>query len=312
MNVQNARTAVCNLIVIGSFLLTSGWCQQMSGFERRRAELMLHEIDADMRRHYYDTNFHGLDWDSKVRETKEAIDHADSVAQALSKIAALLDSLNDSHTALLPPKPRLVHDYGWQAQLMGERCYMVRVRPGSDAEAKGVKPGDEVLGINGYAPTRKTFSKIEYFFDDLRPQPSLRLVLRDPAGKERTVELAAQIIERHAVMEDHFAGGVDIRAKIRGMDRLRERDTRVVEMGDELVILRFPHFFFKESKIDGLIGKARKHKALILDLRENSGGSEETLKYLLGGVFGKEIKIGDLVHRDERKPIVSRTRGRAF
>ncbi len=87
---------------------------------------------------------------------------------------------------------------------------------------------------------------------------------------------------------------------------------RVVEMGDELVILKFPHFHFNELRIDSLIGKARKHRALILDLRGNGGGSEETLQYLLGGVFDKEIKIGDLVRRDERKPIVARKHGHAF
>jgi hypothetical protein len=161
MNGREPRVCTLAFIVIGSFLLTSGWCQTITSFERKRAQAMLHEIDSDVRKHYYDPNFHGLDWDGKVRETQQAIDQADSGGQALSKIAALLDSLNDSHTLLVPPQPRLLHDYGWQAPLIGERCYMVRVRPGSDAEAKGVKPGDEVLGINGYAPTRKTFSKIE-------------------------------------------------------------------------------------------------------------------------------------------------------
>ena len=298
--------------IIGSFLLTSGWGQKITSFERTRAQAMLHDIDSDVRKHYYDPAFHGLDWDAKVRGTREAIDQAESGNQALSKIAALLDSLNDSHTVFLPPQPAVRHDYGWQAQLIGRRCYVVRVRPGSDAEAKSVKPGDEILGINGYAPTRKTFEKIEYFFGVLRPQTSLRLVLRDPAGKERTVNIAAQITEDHPGLDDHFAGGLDIRAKIRNMDLYRQRLPRVVEMGDELMILKFPHFFFDEAKIDSLIGKARKHKALIVDLRGNGGGSIDTLKYFLGGVFDKEIKIGDRVTRDERKPLVIRTHGHCF
>jgi len=310
VNERKARGCTLGFILAG-LLLTFAWSQKITSLERNRAESILHEIAADVKKHYYDPKFHGLDWDAKVRETKQKIDDADSGNKALSEIAALLDSLNDSHTVFVPPPPALRHDYGWQAQVIGERCYVLRVRPGSDAEAKGLKPGDEILGINGYAPTRKTFVKIAYFFDALRPQPALRLVLRDPVGQERTANIAAQMTEHHPGL-GHTLGGRDIRDKIREMDWARESDVRAFEMGDELVILKFPHFHFNEMKIDSLIGKARKHKVLILDLRGNGGGSEDTLKYLLGGVFDKEIKVGDLVRRDERKPIVARTHGHCF
>jgi C-terminal processing protease CtpA/Prc len=311
VNRRKAKVCTLGFIVIGGLLLTSAGCQKITSFERKRAQAMLQEIDSDVRKHYYDPKFHGLDWDGKVRETQQAIDQADSANAALSKIAALLDSLNDSHTLFVPPQPALLHEYGWQAQLFGEHCYVIRVRPASDAEAKGMKPGDEILGINGYAPTRKTFVKIGYFFDVLRPQPSLRLLLRDPAGKERTANIDARIIEYHPGVGS-FVVGRGIQQAIRDMDWSRQMLPRVVEMGDELMILKFPHFHFNELKIDVLIGKARKHKALILDLRGNGGGSEETLQYLLGGVFDKEIKIGDRVGRDERKPIVARKHGHAF
>jgi C-terminal processing protease CtpA/Prc len=42
-----------------------------------------------------------------------------------------------------------------------------------------------------------------------------------------------------------------------------------------------------------MIGRARKYPNLIIDLRGNPGGSVDTLKYLVGGVFDKEIKIAD-------------------
>jgi len=283
----------------------------MTDLEQKRAQALLRDIARDVRNHYYDPKFHGLDWDAKVRETQQRIDHASSGNKALSEIAALLDSLDDSHTVLIPPPPGVLHEYGWEALLIGEHCYVTRVRPGSDAEAKGLKAGDEILGINGYAPTRKTFEKITYFFDWLHPQPSLRLALRDSAGRERTLNIAAEIVERRRALEDYFSASGEIRAKVRNMDLANVRP-REVEMGDRLLIVKFAHFNFNEWKIDSLISSARKHEALILDMRGNGGGSEDTLKYLLGGVFEKEVRIGDLARRYGHESFVAKSHGHCF
>lgn len=101
---------------------------------------------------------------------------------AMSHIAAALDSLNDSHTFFLPPQHAYLHDFGWQYQMIGERCSVTRVRPKSDAETKGVKPGDEVPTINGFTPTRQTLWKLQYVFRVLRPQPELLLDFEGSCG----------------------------------------------------------------------------------------------------------------------------------
>jgi carboxyl-terminal processing protease len=84
---------------------------------------------------------------------------------------------------------------------------------------------------------------------------------------------------------------------------------RYAEMGDELLVSQFPRFFFDQTEVDRLIDKARKHKALIVDLRGNPGGAVDTLKYLLGGIFDNEVKIGDRVGRKEHKPEVAKSGG---
>ena len=45
----------------------------------------------------------------------------------------------------------------------------------------------------------------------------------------------------------------------------------------------------------------------MVDLRGNPGGAVETLKYLVGGMFENEVKIGDRVGRDAHKAMISRT-----
>jgi carboxyl-terminal processing protease len=56
--------------------------------------------------------------------------------------------------------------------------------------------------------------------------------------------------------------------------------------------------------------KARKRKALILDLRGNGGGSEETLLRMIGNLVDHDVKVGDLKRRKENKPLLAKTRGK--
>jgi len=304
---------------VGLTLICISWAipavsQKISSFDRDRDETMLNVIAADVKKHYYDPKLHGVEWDGKVREMKQRIDQAESSNKGLSEIAALLDSLNDSHTFFLPPQHAYRTDYGWNGQLIGGRSYVMRVRPGSDAESKGVKPGDEILSINGYTPTKENFWKMEYVFNTLRPQAGLHLELRDPSGKKRTVDAAANFKESTRVKDlTGASGGNDIWDLFREEEnQAHQSRARTVEMGDELMILKFPGFFFEESEVDSMMNKAHRHKALIIDLRENGGGSVDTLKFLLGRMFDNEIKIGDRMGREEHKPMVAKPHGHRF
>jgi carboxyl-terminal processing protease len=314
INREFARIDAAALIVIIGLLTTNGWCQKITSLDRDRAQVMLREISSDIKKHYYDPKFHGVNWDAKVEEMEQKIDATDSMNLALSKVAAALDSLNDSHTFFLPPAHAYRHDYGWQAQVIGDRCFVIRVRPGSDAEKKGVKPGDELVALNGFTPNRDNLWKMQYVFNTLRPQPALKLDLRDPAGKQRQVDVLTTVIEKKRVTDlTGGDGGNDIWDLIRQEQNAEHlgRD-RFAELGDDVGILKFPGFFFSESEIDGMIGKARKHKALVLDLRGNPGGSVDTLKYLIAGFFEKEVKIGDRVGRSEHKPLIAKPHGHPF
>jgi len=278
----------------------------LSRIDRERAEDMLQVIGNDMRKHYYDPRFHGVDWDANLKLAKAKIEKADTNGRAFSEIAAALDVLNDSHTFFLPPQRAIRHDYGWQRQMIGEHCFIIRVRPGSDAEAKGVKPGDEVLSINGFAPDRANSWKMDYVYNVLRPQPALNLELRDPAGAARKSEVLAKITETKHVF-DLTGENSDIWDLVReGEADRRLSGWRSETFGDDLMILKFPQFFFSAPQIDDLLAKVRKQKALILDLRGDPGGSVDVLRQFLGGMFENEIKIGDRVGRDNHKPMTTK------
>ncbi len=287
-------------------------CQQMSSLDRDRVVDMLELVSKDVRKHYYDPEFHGIDWDARVTEAKKGIKVQTSLGMAFSYVAWALDGLDDSHTFFLPPQRPIKHTYGFETAMVGDKCFVTRVRPGSDAEAKGVKPGDEVLAIEGRAPNRAIMWKMDYRFRVLRPQPDLRVVLRNPAGQQHELQVAAKIVELYRVTDlTAGSGGMDIWNLVRESEteahRMRIRSNPV---GDDVLVAKLPRFFFDQSEVDGLIDKARKHQALILDLRDNPGGAIDTLKYLLGGLFDHEVKIGDRKGRKELKPEVAKPRGR--
>jgi carboxyl-terminal processing protease len=282
--------------------------QQISSLDRSRAQDMLMIVASEVRKHYYDPKFHGVDWDAKVAEAKQKIEKTTSMSMALSHIAAALDTLNDSHTFFLPPQHSDRIDYGFQYEIVGERCFVTRVRPKSDAEAKAVRAGDEILTLNGYDVNREDLWRIQYVFSVLRPQVTLHLELQDSSGVKRQVEVAAKIREGKKVTDLTWqSGGSDI------FDIFRQQETeehlmraRYAEFGDQLTVLKVPEFIFSPAEVADMIGKVRKHPNLIVDLRGNPGGSVETLKYLVGGMFDKEVKIADRVGRKESKPEVAK------
>lgn len=295
------------LVFVNTVVTCAAPAQEMSKLNRDRAEEMLQVVARDVSKHYYDRQFHGVNWGAKVEGAKQKIDRETSLGMAFSHIAAAMDSLNDSHTFFVPPQRPVRSDFGWEFQMIGNRCFITQVKPGSDAESKGVKPGDEVVAINSYGPTRDNLWKMDYAFRILRPQPGLKLALRSPSGQEREVEVMTRFRELSRV-EDMTGNGIwdFVRQAENEEHYLRARSK---EVGDDVLVIKLPEFLFTESEIESLIHKASKRQSLIIDVRGNPGGAVDTLKYLLGGVFDHEVKIADQVERDKTKPLTAKSMG---
>jgi C-terminal processing protease CtpA/Prc len=283
------------------------WGQQPFGdLDRDRANVMLHSITKDVKKHYYDEKLNGADFDGRIRDAEERIKKATSVSQTMSIIAWTLDVLGDSHTYFVPPARSTRYDYGLRMQMVGDKCFVLNVRPGSDAETKGLKPGDQILSINNIAPDRENFHNIQYLFNLLRPMPSLKLQLRSPDGKERPLEVAAQIKQLKLGPMD-LTSSIDLDSLIReGEASDRMERTRCVEMGDTY-ICKMAGFNLDVFKVRDLVGAARKKKNMILDLRGNGGGSVETLENMVGGVLENDAKIGERVGRKQMKPLQAKS-----
>jgi carboxyl-terminal processing protease len=302
-------------MVFLAILIRSATCQQapsqMTGSDRDMVKIMLRVVAGDVKKHYYDPKLHGVNWDAKLLETTEKIEKETSLNMALSHVAAALDSLNDSHTFFVPPSRPYRHDFGFHVQIIGERCLVTRVRRQSDAAIKGVTPGDEVLSINGYTPTRDNLWKLEFMFKILRPQPQLRVGLRHPDGSQRDIIVLPKF--RDTSLLTDLTSGTDIWRLVREEeDQGHLMRFRLAEVGSDLLIIKLPWFFFTQSEVEGVIGKARQHKSLILDLRGNPGGSVDTLKFMIRNIFDNDVKIGDRVQRDKTETITAKSSRHSF
>lgn len=304
------RFVTCLLFLIAPAASCVMWAQsqEMTRLEREERQAMLSTIYDDIRKEYYDPKFHGLDWNAKFAEAKQSVAKANTKTEANLQIAAMLEALDDSHTHFIPPPRSVREDYGFQYEMVGNRCFVMHVKPGSDGEAKGLKRGDEVLTINGFTPARGSLSKMKYALNVLYPQTGLRLSLRDTTGSTRNLDVMAKEKEIPAILT-----GVDRwRASLDRQENWRQGAPTWVELGESLMILRLSNFIFSDLNAEGLIEKARTHNALILDLRGNPGGSLETLRHFLAGFFENDVKMGDEARRDKTTNFATKTRYNPF
>jgi carboxyl-terminal processing protease len=135
----------------------------------------------------------------------------------------------------------------------------------------------------------------------------MKLVVKRPDGKEAELTILAKI-QRHKRLMD--LTGQDIFELIRqGENAEHFNRQRFVEFDKDLLIWKMPQFDMDEGQVDEIMGRVRKHKALILDLRGNPGGAVDTLQRLAGHFFDHDVKIADLKGRKEMKPQLAKTRG---
>ncbi len=298
------------LLLVCSPMLMGTTDDKYGEFEKERATQMLHAIEADLKKSYYDPQFHGLDVSARFHEAEQKIRAAKNMNEAFSDIAAALLALDDSHTFFLPPPRPYTHDYGFRMKAVGDSAvYISAVRPGTDAQTKGLQAGDQVLGVNKYDATRDNLWTLNYVYDVLRPQPGLHLVLRSPKGEEKDL-----VVQSREHMGRRYVDFMVASTSISEMEREDEeskrlRRPRFAELGSDVIICRLADFAFNPDHVNDLLDRFRSHRALILDLRGNPGGFVPTAEKFTGGFFDKEIKIADRRGRKELKPTMAQSRG---
>ena len=282
--------------------------QGLDRIERERALSMLNVVKSDLKNNYYDPAFRGMDVDARFKTAEEKVKAATSLGQAFGIVAQALLDLNDSHTFFVPPRRPETITYGWQMQMIGDKCFVVAVKPGSDAAAKGLKEGDQVISVMGFKPSRKDLWKMIYYFNLISPRPALVAVVQSPGGEPREMELKAKI-KPGTVIRD-LTNELEVFDVLRNVeDNYMIGRHRYYEDIEGVFVWKMPEFDLSDKSVDEMIDKAKKKNAMIMDLRGNPGGLIKTLLRLIGNFFDKDMKMADAKERKATKPEIAKTRG---
>jgi C-terminal processing protease CtpA/Prc len=297
----------CLAVIFSASLFVVRAQEKVQDKDRDRGQVMLRRIKESLKKNYYDPGIRGMDVEARFKTADEKIKTATSVGQIFGIIAQVLLDLDDSHTFFIPPSRAYTTEYGWTMQMIGDRCYVSTVDKGSDAEAKGLKAGDEVLEAGGHQIDRSNLWKFQYFYNMLRPQQYIRVIVRSPNKEPRQLDLIATQKQGKRIMDlTNYNEYVDmVRKYEREADLGRDR---YVSFGDKLLIWKMNEFDLTDSQVDSAMERVRKHEALILDLRGNGGGWVTTISRLIANLVDHDVKIGDTVSRKETKPVMVKTR----
>jgi carboxyl-terminal processing protease len=312
------HSRVCSLVMLSALFvggtavrLYSQQPQRLDSLDLDYAHSMLHQAYQDVAKNYYDPTYHGLDLQAVYHQYDAKLNSARSVGESYRIIAAFLDKLHDSHTFFVPPSRSNRSTMGFHTEMVGDKCFVTRIRPGTDAATK-LHVGDQILALDGYNVNREDISNLQYFLSVLAPAQVEKLDLVNPTGQQRQETVNAIVRPGKAVLDVSGArDDNDIWKLIRDDEEENNLNRERLHETEDILFWKMPEFFINPDTISSIFSKARKHKTLILDLRGNPGGSVNTLKDVLGYVFDHDVKLGDVVSRKSSKPEIAKTRGGA-
>lgn len=264
---------------------------------RQRGFNMLDEIKDIIKAKYYDKNYRGINLDERFDAAKERIKQMDANWQIFRVIAQVLVEFNDSHTRFYPPTRANRVEYGFSLQMIGNNCFVVDVKKGSDAEAKGLKVGDIVTAIAKFAPTRENLWKMNYLLYALDPQESLKIYVLNPDRTEHEIEIKSSfksIKERQK----------EVQARRR---QKQENPYKCQKINAETIACRLETFSVDKKYVDKMMAEVGEHKKMILDLRGNGGGYVKTEEHLTGYFFDRDVKVATFVMRDKTKERIAKS-----
>jgi hypothetical protein len=109
MTRRSSRTITSSLLIVAVLILTplARTQEKLDKFKVEQGLLILESVHEEVKKHYYDPTFHGVNIDAEFAKAKQKVGTVDSLSRTFAIIADALDSLHDSHTFFEPPRTRI-------------------------------------------------------------------------------------------------------------------------------------------------------------------------------------------------------------
>jgi C-terminal processing protease CtpA/Prc len=282
--------------------------QQPTKFDRERLLIMLSVVRQDIEKNYFDSTYGGVSLPLAFDSAAARIRNAGSNGEMLAALAQATLELDDSHTSFVPPRLAVTVDYGWDMAMIGDTCRVVLVRPGSDAEAQGIHRGDAVLALEGHELNRENLWRLKYAIAQIAPRNALHVAVQSPTGGVRQLVLAAKVTEGREYQD--FTTGDDFWRMIRlSQNAADSLGSAYVEFGEGVLYWKLREFDGDSRQVNELLKRVQGRKALVLDLRDNPGGSVTTLTRLIGGLYADNVAVAEAHERGRTVPMTAKGTG---
>jgi carboxyl-terminal processing protease len=234
-----------------------------------------------------------LDWDQTVQEYIPRVIAAEDIDVYYQVLLELVALLKDGHTSVLPPWGHLKPGYDLapiEVRVLDDHFYVDRVRDGAELADQGIRPGTEILEVEG-VPVGRYFAEnvLRYHSESTKQGNESFLtiyLLYGPAGEQ----MALQIQEPDGDVRDVSVTRNAMSGDPPFMTRLMANAfdgptirTRMLPGGIQYV--EIPNFEHEQASedfatlIDNLDETAV--KGMIIDVRYNMGGSSSIVKSMV-------------------------------
>lgn len=305
---QNSRLNSVKIVAVIAISLVVfpllAFAQKYDSIEKGRMKDILKIVKSDIKEKYYDPTYKGIDLEAKFKAAGDKIDQTTSSAQAMGIIAQAVIDFNDSHLYLQPPSTNLRVDYGWRYTYFGDKCIITDVKPKSDAEAKGLKRGDQIIAIGGFRVSRKEMWKVSYFYNVISKRNGMKMTILSPGAEApRDIEFASELKQQPKTLTGDSLFRIDD-------DFYNEENDkhRFVEVGG-IRVWRMPGWDFDPTMVDALMSRVKNGSSIIMDLRQNGGGYVKNLEAISGYFLTKDTQIAELKGRKPMDPMKGKSRG---